>query len=80
MTFDEFGFEDEIMDGLDAMNFKEATPVQEATIPVVLEGKDRRFHLAADEPYVAERYRRQQGACHHRNAHPRAGPTNRFAV
>lgn len=40
MTFDEFGFEDEIMDGLDAMNFREATPVQEKAIPVIMEGKD----------------------------------------
>lgn len=28
------------MDGLDAMNFQEATPIQEQTIPVILEGKD----------------------------------------
>jgi superfamily II DNA/RNA helicase len=28
------------MDGLDAMNFKEATPVQEKTIPLILQGKD----------------------------------------
>ena len=28
------------MDGLDAMNFLETTPVQELTIPVILEGKD----------------------------------------
>ena len=28
------------MDGLDAMNFQETTPVQELTIPVILEGKD----------------------------------------
>ncbi len=40
MTFDEFGFEDEIMDGLDAMNFREATPVQEKAIPVIMDGKD----------------------------------------
>ena len=40
MTFDEFGFESEIMDGLDAMNFREATPVQEKAIPVIMDGKD----------------------------------------
>ena len=28
------------MDALDAMNFKECTPVQEQTIPVILEGRD----------------------------------------
>lgn len=40
MTFDEFGFEEEIMEGLDAMNFREATPVQEKAIPVIMDGKD----------------------------------------
>ena len=40
MTFDEFGFEYEIMDGLDAMNFREATPIQEMAIPVIMEGSD----------------------------------------
>lgn len=40
MFFDEFDLEDEVLDGLDAMHFSEATPVQEATIPLLLEGKD----------------------------------------
>lgn len=40
MTFDDFGFEYEIMDGLDAMNFREATPIQEKAIPVIMEGSD----------------------------------------
>ncbi|MBR5843969.1 MAG: DEAD/DEAH box helicase [Bacteroidaceae bacterium] len=40
MTFDEFGFEYEIMDGLDAMNFREATPIQEKAIPVIMDGND----------------------------------------
>ena len=40
MTFDEFGFEYEIMDGLDAMNFREATPIQEKAIPVIMDGDD----------------------------------------
>lgn len=40
MRFDELGLEDEILDGLDAMNFLETTPVQELTIPIILEGKD----------------------------------------
>lgn len=40
MTFDEFGLEDEILDGLDAMNFREATPIQEKAIPVIMEGRD----------------------------------------
>lgn len=40
MTFDDFGFEYEIMDGLDAMNFREATPIQELAIPVIMDGND----------------------------------------
>ncbi len=40
MRFDELDLEDAILDGLDAMNFLETTPVQELTIPVILEGKD----------------------------------------
>ncbi len=40
MRFDELDLEDEILDGLDDMNFHEMTPVQEHTIPVILEGRD----------------------------------------
>ena len=40
MTFEEFGLSEEVMQGLDAMNFQEATPVQEQTIPVILQRKD----------------------------------------
>lgn len=40
MRFDELNLEDAILDGLDAMNFQKATPVQEQTIPVILEGRD----------------------------------------
>ena len=40
MTFEELPLEDEILDGLQAMNFTEATPVQEQTIPLILEGRD----------------------------------------
>ncbi|MCD8044905.1 MAG: DEAD/DEAH box helicase [Tannerellaceae bacterium] len=40
MRFDELDLEDAVLDGLDAMNFRETTPVQELTIPVILEGKD----------------------------------------
>ena len=40
MKFEELYLEDAILDGLDAMNFQEATPIQEKTIPVILEGKD----------------------------------------
>lgn len=40
MKFDELGLDEAILQGLEAMNFQEATPVQEKTIPVILEGKD----------------------------------------
>lgn len=40
MLFDELDLEYEILDGLEAMNFSEATPVQEATIPMLLQGRD----------------------------------------
>ncbi|WP_295937949.1 DEAD/DEAH box helicase [uncultured Alistipes sp.] len=40
MRFDELELEDEILDGLEDMNFQEMTPVQEHTIPVILEGRD----------------------------------------
>ncbi len=40
MRFDELDLEDEILDGLYDMNFEEMTPVQEHTIPVILEGRD----------------------------------------
>lgn len=40
MYFDEFGFDDDLMDGIDAMGYVTATPVQEKVIPAILEGKD----------------------------------------
>ncbi|MDR1756849.1 MAG: DEAD/DEAH box helicase [Culturomica sp.] len=40
MRFDEMGLEEPVLQGLDAMNFQEATPVQEKTIPVILTGRD----------------------------------------
>lgn len=40
MRFDELNLEEDILQGLDAMNFQNTTPVQELTIPVILEGKD----------------------------------------
>ncbi len=40
MNFDELNLCNEVMDGLNAMNFKNATPVQEQTIPLILEKKD----------------------------------------
>ena len=40
MRFDELEFNKDILQGLEAMNFQEMTPVQEHTIPVILEGRD----------------------------------------
>ncbi len=40
MRFDEFDFEPGIQDAVDAMNFRECTPIQEKAIPVIMEGRD----------------------------------------
>ncbi len=40
MRFDELELEESVLDGLDAMNFQETTPVQALTIPLILQGKD----------------------------------------
>ena len=40
MYFDEFGFDDDLMDGIDAMGYQTATPVQEQVIPPILAGND----------------------------------------
>lgn len=40
MTFTELALNEQLLDGLDAMGFETATPIQEKAIPVILEGKD----------------------------------------
>ncbi|BEG98550.1 DEAD/DEAH box helicase [Bacteroides sedimenti] len=40
MKFSELKLDDTVLQALDAMNFDECTPVQEAAIPVILEGRD----------------------------------------
>lgn len=40
MKFTEFGFEDTLLDSLEAMGFEEATPIQEQAIPHIMAGKD----------------------------------------
>ncbi len=40
MKFTEFGFDDRLMEGIDASNYQEATPVQEQVIPLIMQGKD----------------------------------------
>ena len=40
MRFDEVNLDENVLQGIEAMNFQEMPPVQEQTIPVILEGKD----------------------------------------
>lgn len=40
LKFTEFNFHQRLMEGIDASNYEEATPVQEQVIPLILEGKD----------------------------------------
>lgn len=40
MKFSELNLDESVLQALDAMNFVECTPVQEHTIPVILEGRD----------------------------------------
>ena len=40
MTFHEFSLHDDLLAGIDAMNYQQATPIQEQAIPKIIEGKD----------------------------------------
>ncbi len=40
MNFTEFNFHPDLLEGIDALNFTTATPIQEQAIPLILEGKD----------------------------------------
>ena len=40
LDFNEFGFNDDLMDGIDAMGYTTATPVQEQVIPPIIAGRD----------------------------------------
>jgi len=40
LTFKELGLNEQLLEGLDAMGFETATPIQEKAIPVILKGKD----------------------------------------
>ncbi len=40
MTFHEFNLHDDLLAGIDAMNYQQATPIQEQAIPKILDGKD----------------------------------------
>lgn len=40
MKFTEFGFDERILEGIDALGYEDATPVQEQVIPMILNGRD----------------------------------------
>ena len=40
MKFTELPLNDSVLDALDAMRFEECTPIQEQSIPLILEGRD----------------------------------------
>lgn len=40
MTFTEFNLDERLMEGIDAMHYKTATPIQKQVIPAIIEGKD----------------------------------------
>ena len=40
MTFDDFFLDDRLLQALEKLGFKTPTAIQEAAIPVILEGKD----------------------------------------
>lgn len=40
LTFHDFTLHDDLLAGVDAMNYQQATPIQEQAIPVILAGKD----------------------------------------
>ncbi|TAE29812.1 MAG: DEAD/DEAH box helicase [Cytophagales bacterium] len=40
MTFHDFNLHDDVLSGVDAMNYQQATPIQEMAIPKIIDGKD----------------------------------------
>jgi superfamily II DNA/RNA helicase len=40
MQFNEFGFSPQLIEGIEAIGFETATPIQEQAIPVIMQGKD----------------------------------------
>lgn len=40
MKFTEFGFDDRLMEGIEASNYQQATPIQEQAIPPILKGQN----------------------------------------
>ena len=40
MQFNELNLHADVLNGVDAMNYLQTTPIQEQAIPIILEGKD----------------------------------------
>jgi len=40
LKFDEFGFDPRLLEGIDAIGYQAATPIQEMAIPLIMQGKD----------------------------------------
>jgi len=40
LSFDKFNLQDEVLDGLRDMGFEKPTPIQEACVPLIMEGRD----------------------------------------
>lgn len=40
MTFSDFNFDEQLQEGLDSMGFRQPTPIQQQSIPLILENKD----------------------------------------
>ena len=40
MNFSEFGLHPHLLEGIEALNYTTATPIQEQTIPLALQGRD----------------------------------------
>lgn len=40
LEFKEFGLDPQLLEGIDAMNYKLATPIQEQVIPIIMQGND----------------------------------------
>ncbi|TQM48905.1 superfamily II DNA/RNA helicase [Arcticibacter tournemirensis] len=40
MTFQDFNFDEQLLEGVLSMGYREATPIQQQAIPLILEGKD----------------------------------------
>ena len=79
MLFTDLPLCDSLLEGLEAMNFKETTPVQEQAIPVILEkrcdrvradrhGKAAAFLLPLLNNLQTDN-RRKQGECHRHGTH-----------